>query len=236
MFERPHHQRIARVLQSLDGSLLKQHGCFFGGGTAIALRYGEYRESLDIDFLVSDAAAYRTLRTLLTTNGDLHAIAVTGQTPWQQVAELRADQYGIRTRVAVDGTEIKVEIVFESRIQLERSGVADTICGIDSLTPLDLTASKLLANSDRWRDEGVFSRDLIDLATMEPDVALLRRGVEKAQSAYGDAVLRDLRRAIDHMAETEGWLERCRAAMAIHDPPASIWQRVRALRRVLPKS
>ncbi|MFM8338733.1 MAG: nucleotidyl transferase AbiEii/AbiGii toxin family protein, partial [Fluviibacter sp.] len=24
------------------------HHCYFGGGTAIALRYGEYRESVDI--------------------------------------------------------------------------------------------------------------------------------------------------------------------------------------------
>lgn len=52
MFERPHHQRIAHVLAALDGDVLRQHGCLFGGGTCIALRYGEYRESVDIDFLV----------------------------------------------------------------------------------------------------------------------------------------------------------------------------------------
>ena len=48
MFERPHHQRIAQVLLTLDGSLLREHCCLFGGGTAIALCYGEYRESVDI--------------------------------------------------------------------------------------------------------------------------------------------------------------------------------------------
>ncbi len=58
MFERPLHQRIAQVLSSLDGSLLKKHGCLFGGGTVIALRFGEYRESVDIDFLVSDLNGY----------------------------------------------------------------------------------------------------------------------------------------------------------------------------------
>ena len=65
MYERPHHQRIARVLESLDGSLLREHGCWFGGGTAISLRLGEFRESLDIDFLVSDSAGYRELRERL---------------------------------------------------------------------------------------------------------------------------------------------------------------------------
>jgi hypothetical protein len=56
MFERPHHQRIAHILAALDGSTLAQHACWFGGGTCIALRFGEYRESVDIDFLVSDPA------------------------------------------------------------------------------------------------------------------------------------------------------------------------------------
>ena len=58
-FERPHHQRIAHVLSALDGATLCQYGCLFGGGTCIALLCGEYRESIDIDFLVSDAAGYR---------------------------------------------------------------------------------------------------------------------------------------------------------------------------------
>ena len=62
IFSRSHHQRIAKVLESLDGDLLKAHNCLFAGGTAIALRYGEYRESVDIDFLVSDLASYRHLR------------------------------------------------------------------------------------------------------------------------------------------------------------------------------
>lgn len=56
MFERPHHQRIAQVLRALNAPLLRENQCLFGGGTAIALRYGEYRESVDIDFLVSGVA------------------------------------------------------------------------------------------------------------------------------------------------------------------------------------
>ena len=55
-FEHPHHQRIAHVLGALDAATLRQHGCLFGGGTCITLLYGEYSESVDIDFLVSDAA------------------------------------------------------------------------------------------------------------------------------------------------------------------------------------
>ncbi|NTV11181.1 MAG: DUF1302 domain-containing protein [Zoogloea sp.] len=37
-------------------------------------------------------------------------------------------------------------------------GKDDVVCGIGTLTPLDLAASKLLANSDRQADDGVFSQ------------------------------------------------------------------------------
>lgn len=74
VFERPHHRRIAQVLQSLDGAALRGRQCLFGGGTAIALCCGEFRESVDIDFLVSDLAAYRQLRQALTGAQGLWAI------------------------------------------------------------------------------------------------------------------------------------------------------------------
>ena len=67
MFDRLHHQAIAQVLHALDGDQLRKHDCLFGGGTVIAMRYGEYRESIDIDFLVSSAAGYRELRQLAGT-------------------------------------------------------------------------------------------------------------------------------------------------------------------------
>jgi len=38
MFERPLHQLIAKVLSALNGPLLKEHSCLFGGGTVLAQR------------------------------------------------------------------------------------------------------------------------------------------------------------------------------------------------------
>ena len=79
MFERAHHQRIAEVLNGLDGALLKNNRCLFGGGTAIALLHGEYRESVDLDFLVSDLPCYRNLRQLLTAEGGVATILRQGR-------------------------------------------------------------------------------------------------------------------------------------------------------------
>lgn len=96
MFDRPHHRRIATILQSLDADGLSAADCLFGGGTAMALRYGEYRESIDIDFLVSRIEGYRQFRQRLTGPDGLQAITRAGHT-LTQVREVRADQYGIRS-------------------------------------------------------------------------------------------------------------------------------------------
>jgi adenylosuccinate lyase len=96
-----------------------------------------------------------------------------------------------------------------------------------------MVASKLLANSDRWPDDGVFSRDLIDLAMMKPSLALLRQAVAKAEGACGAAVRRDLQRAIDRMQARTGRLERCMQVMGTTGTQAQVRQRIRALRRVL---
>ena len=233
-FQRPHHQRVARVLQALNGPLLRENDCLFGGGTAIALRYGEYRESVDIDFLVSDVTRYRALRQLLTGPAGIMAIFNPGVSAVNQAREVRADQYGIRTTVSVDGQPIKLEIILEGRIELAPATPTDLICGIATLTPLDMATSKLLANSDRGNDDGVFSRDLIDLAMMAPPLALLRAAVAKAETAYGVSILRDLKKSIDALQSRPGRLERCMQVMAMTLPKAALWQKIRALRRVLP--
>ncbi len=233
VFERPHHQRIAHVLGALNGPLLRQKNCLFGGGTAIALRYGEHRESVDIDFLVSDVSSYRDLRQLLTGPLGIKAMVREGAPALTQTREFRADQYGIRTLLLVADQKIKFEIILEGRVELATPTAADEVCGVATLTPLDLATSKLLANSDRWGDDGVFNRDVIDLAMMKPSLTLLRQAVAKAQGAYGQAICQDLEKALQRLQTRHDWLERCMQAMAVNFPKAVVWQRLRALRRVL---
>jgi hypothetical protein len=147
--------------------------------------------------------------------------------------EVRADQYGIRTTLLVDDLPIKFEIVLEGRIEIEAASGKDQVCGISTLTALDMATSKLLANSDRWSDDSVFSRDVIDLAMMSPALPLLRKALLKAQGAYGEAIARDLERAIERLQNRPDWLERCMQVMAISLPKAALWSKIRALRRVL---
>ncbi|MDP2065077.1 MAG: nucleotidyl transferase AbiEii/AbiGii toxin family protein [Burkholderiaceae bacterium] len=236
MFERPHHQRIARILQALDAPLLRDAGCLFGGGTCIALRHGEYRESVDVDFIVSDVQGYRSLRQMLTGPQGLAAITQAGAIPLLPAREIRADQYGIRTQVLMDGHRIKFEVVLEARIALDAPSPQDAVCGVSILTLRDMAATKLLANSDRQADDGVFSRDVIDLAMLGLKLPALRDALAKAEGAYGPSVARDLAKAINRIRDRPGWLERCMQAMAMEMPKALLWQKIRALQRVLPKA
>ena len=232
MFSRPHHQRIAKVLESLDAGLLKQHNCLFAGGTAIALGYGEYRESVDIDFLVSDLASYRYLRNSVREQG-LQALMKSTDASQLQTSDTRSDQYGIRTKVFVEGKPIKFEIVLEGRIGLAKPGKKDYILGVASLTKLDMAASKLLANSDRGLDMGMHCRDVIDLAMLNLSKSEFAEAAIKGEAAYGEAIFKDLAKVIDMLGEANGLLERCMKAMDVSVPRAFLWQNISKLKKLL---
>ncbi len=195
----------------------------------MALRFGESRESVDIDFLVSQVDGYRRLRERLTGPDGMRAITRPGHA-LTQLREMRADQYGIRTLLQVDGVDIKFEIVLEGRIALEAPTPDALLCGVATLTALDMVTSKLLANSDRWRDDAVLSRDLIDLAMMAPPKKLMAQAMAKAQAAYGESVAADLAKAIENLRARPHRLDQCMQAMAMTTvSKAALWARIRAL-------
>lgn len=234
MFEREHHRNVALVLQTLDPSVLAQHHCYFGGGTAMALRYGEYRESVDIDLLVSDLPGYRALRQMLGGSQGLAPLVRPGM-QLELARELRADQYGLRTHVQCGNSLIKFEIVLEGRIVLTAPGDQDRICGVLSLAPVDLAAEKLLANADRWADDVVFSRDIVDLAMQRADKKLLEAACAKAETAYGASVRQALARAVQALHARPHRLEECMQALRVTSVSrAQLWQAIRRLGRALP--
>ena len=232
-FIRPHHQRIAQILKGVDAKLLRDHRCLFGGGTAIALRYGEYRESVNLDFLVSDIPSYRDLRNLVRESNGIQAIMTGSSDQSLQYANVRSDQYGIRTKIFVDQQPVKFEIILEGRVSLSQPDQNDSVLGISTLTALDMATSKLLANSDRGMDMGVHCRDVIDLAMINLSKLDLRKAVEKAEEAYGKAVLIDLSKVIDLIRASEDLLERCMIAMDVSVPRALLLQNINKLRAVI---
>lgn len=225
LFRRLHHQHVAELLAMLDAPLLAEHNCWFGGGTAIVLANGEFRESVDIDFLVSDQQSYRALRQIVRDHG-LGRLATRELRLGRQ---LSVDGYGIRTVVLVAGVAIKFEINHEGRIRLDAPSSGQEICGVRMLTRTDQVATKLLANDDRWADTSTFSRDLIDLAMMNPEVATLKAGSRKAVDAYGTTVGESLSNAVTYLQDRPQRLDDYIRALKIDLPRAVVWQRIRDL-------
>lgn len=231
MFHRTHHKFIALILKALNTELFKKYECYFGGGTAIVLTHNEYRESIDVDFLISNTEGYRELRQLVKKEGGLKNIFKSPVPEIIQFENLKIDQYGIRSFLMVLDQKIKFEIIHEGRIQFELPKRQDKVCQVSALSVLDLATSKILANSDRWADEGVFSRDIIDLAMMNLNKKTFERALQKAEQAYGDSAKKDLQKAIINLKQRPEYLARCCEVLSINESLAEIWQKVRRIER-----
>jgi len=232
LYSRPHHQRIQRLLASLNADLLLRHQCLFGGGTAIALTHGEYRESVDVDLIVSSKDGYRELRGLVNASG-IEAL-MTRPVPLRR--EARIDQYGIRCAFDVDSAIIKFEIVFEGRVALQDPLPEDRVNGVWALTMRDKVATKLMANSDRWSDDAVWSRDIIDLAMLANGLEVDPAGVAAAVDAYGSSVLVDFEKARTHLLEREGRLSNCMQRLQMSMPEGHLRGLIQGLSVALPIS
>ena len=209
-FRRPWHRFVWRVLESLNRDLLAGAKCYFGGGTRIAMELDEFRESVGADFLCSDRVGYRTLRSMVTqrTLGEIFS------RPFDLLRDVRADMYGIRTVLQVDGRPVKFEIISEGRISLTGDALAPF--PVEVLDRRSCFAEKLLANADRGRDGSTHARDLIDLAFMAgswPE-AHPRAAMAIAESAYGAAVARELGAALSRF-DDPGHRRRCLEALSI---------------------
>lgn len=220
MYRKVHHQLIGEVLEKLNADLLKSHGCYFGGGTAIALKFGEFRQSNDIDFLVSDDVAYRELRHMVRLNGPRSLFSDMKNLTLPKT--FLDDQYGIRGWVEVFGNRIKFEIVSEGRIAFATPTENDRVSGVLTLTETDLIAEKVMANSDRYLDTSTFQRDVIDLAFMEHPTFRDSPGFQKAQQVYGQRGLEDLDKSITKLTHDLQWLDRCLTALDVSTPRAMV--------------
>lgn len=209
-FKLAHHHKILTILNSLDDEILKKGSAYFGGGTLLALDFDEYRWSKDIDFISPiSSSGYRYLRTVVFDNGyeglfrDLSKIKIGRGT---------TDQYGIRMVVLIDDEPIKIEIIAEVRFELDLPRYPEW-SPVACLSLSDCFTSKLLANSDRFTDESVESRDLIDLAVLRLQSVIPLEAVRKAEKAY--EVMRQLKRAIQSFQERPDYRRECFAGLKI---------------------
>jgi hypothetical protein len=218
MFRRESHQSVLAVLSFLRADKLSSCRVLFGGGTRIVLDLGEYRESEDVDFLCSDPEGYAEIRFAASTGGFPALFTAEGLQALQFPREMRTDQYGIRFPVVHGARSLKIEIIREARISLD-PGSRPGWSPVDCLSIPDCYAEKLLANSDRWADRQILSRDLIDLAALRSRIGPIpAESWKKAELAYRSTVQDDLRKALGLLLGDAGYRKRCVDGLRIDEP------------------
>jgi len=214
MFEHPHHQKIHLILDALDAAIFVEVGAYFGGGTLITLLYNEYRWSKDVDFICPVGPGYRRLREIVGEGNSKPALFFKNTEFLKFPRDLKADQYGIRFLVIADGEAIKFEIVAESRVELDPAENFEWT-QLPCLSSVDRFAEKLLANADRWNDESIKSRDLIDLAMLRLNCEMPGRAVKKAENAY--PVIKPLEQALLKFINSPAYRDKCFVALEVEN-------------------
>lgn len=211
MFNRPHHRRIAKILRKFDSQLLMDLECFFCGGTAIVLLLGEYRESVDIDFICSSKEGYKNIRNIVSKNN----LGILLKEEINYMREVRSDMYGIRTFVEIEDEAVKIEIINEGRMPV--TGSINYNLAIPVLCQDDMYAEKLLANTDRGLDKATWSRDIIDLAIMIKNWGSIPLPVwQKVLNIYGQASLNSFTSSIK-MVNDKSYLLQCLKKMSMDE-------------------
>lgn len=180
-FMRPEHRVVGLALRQMDKAMLTRCRASFGGGTAAVLALGEYRVSQAIDFLCADPDGYANLRIAVQREGSRALL----KGPHEAVREFRADRYGIRGMVAIDGHPVKIEIVREDRILLDPP--TNSIATVPVLTQVDQIAEKLMANVDRGMDASFHHRDALDLGMLiNANKGIPAASLDKTKRCYPD--------------------------------------------------
>jgi hypothetical protein len=215
MFERPEHRLVLEVLQGLRSDVLADCRFLFAGGTRIVLELQEYRVSKDVDFICSDAEGYAQLRLAARQSSYGALFSPEGLARLQFPREIRVDQYGIRFPVVCGEDHLRVELIREARIEVD-SGERLPWSPVDCLSIADCYAEKLLANSDRWADRQVLSRDLIDLAALREQRGPIPQAAwRKAKTAYKSAPEADLIKALNAFVEDGAYRRRCFEGLSV---------------------
>lgn len=202
----------------MDPVFLEKAQCYFAGGTQLAMSHGEFRESRDIDFLLSSADGLRMIRESIGER----SLGALFRDPIHLAREVRKDRDSIRTFIAegARAEPLKFEVIVEGRIRLE--GALDETLGLPTLAPHCAIAEKLLANADRGRAREHRSRDVIDLAfvMLQVDEAAFLAGYRLARTAYGQSIKEELREALKMLELDAGYRGACIEDLRIEDAKA----------------
>lgn len=201
-FKIEHHKIIESALENFNADLLYEKNILFGGGTRIALDLGEFRKSVDIDFLCPNKDSYRAVRESVTS-ASLGALV---KEDFHYVREILFTRDAVRAMFLFRGARLKLEFVCFDNYQI--TPVLDDKFPVPYINPESCFYTKLLANSDRCMAHPY--KDIVDILAMcDAWGDIPTSSIDGAMSHYGQSVIRDLKRSLDDiLAKPMDYIER----------------------------
>lgn len=224
-YKHKRHETIAKALANFNADFLEKNNVLFGGGTRIAMELGEYRESVDIDFLCPDIQSYREVRKQVTSN----ALGDITRKPFDLAREVRFDRYGVRTVINVDDTPIKLELVSFADYRLKKDDT--TPFPVPSIDRESCYVTKLLAHADRSAMPD--KKDFIDLMMMYSHWgAPSQNAWAEVERHYGQAPKKTLEKALNSFIDNPEKIYAAAAKLHMDSPAlkdqllesAQVWQ------------
>lgn len=189
-FKINHHIVIESALKKFNADFFFNNNILFGGGTRIALDLGEFRKSIDIDFLCPNKASYRAVRENVT-NVSLGCLV---KEDFDYVREISCTRDAVRAMFKFGGAILKLEFVCFDNYEI--SPEKNDSFPVPYLDRESCFYTKLLANSDRCMAHPY--KDIVDILAMcDQWGGIPKLSITKAESHYGVAVVRDLIRSLD---------------------------------------
>lgn len=185
-FKIPRHNIIWAVISDmLDKKMLRDHGILFAGGTLCSMRYGEYRESVDLDFLCADKNSFNSFRANFSDVGKF----IYARNP--KITKDRVQLWITTT----DDRPLKVDFFYEERLQ----PTASDFHGVEALDHASLMGCKLMAYCDRGMDLSERGKDFIDLIAidLQAPAETFENAWELAWNAYGTWLTNQLPKIIE---------------------------------------
>jgi hypothetical protein len=208
-----------QILEAVNHDFFQECSALFGGGTMLALAYGEYRLSRDVDFICPYGEAFSHLRRGVFERGYEALFDLSKCNEITFPRDIRTDRDGVRFAVQAGETVLKFEIVAEGRIVFDPPSRPEW-SPVDCLSLVDQIAEKLLATGDRWADGAIYSRDLIDLCILKQKTAFPDAAISKAEAAY--PTIEPLKRAISAFQTKPDYRLQCYERLQIEMPSVVI--------------
>lgn len=177
------HQIIESALNEFNADFFCANNIVFGGGTRIALELGEFRESVDIDFLCPNRDSYRAVREQVMNT----TLGLLVKKDFTYVRDIRADRDAVRTIISHKGIKIKLEFVSFDNYDL-KSCFDTTKFPVPFLDKTSCFYTKLLANADRKLVSPY--KDILDIIAMYKAWGNIpNEAIKLAENRYGKKVI-----------------------------------------------